>query len=108
MEAMLEPFEGFFDAPALVIKVSKLTGWKTPHVKQVCHQDTDLSVWRDVADQTYLLRYAGALEVQDVLAISCPQRDDLLAKSAALGKSRTQVKPALPDFSTRMQNGISR
>ncbi len=83
IEAMLEPFESLFDAPALVVEVAKLTGRKAFHVKQVRHQDTHLPVWRDVTDQTNLLRPAGAPEVQNILMICCPQRDDLLVKSAA-------------------------
>jgi len=55
IEAMLESFERLIYAPALVVKDAKATDWEMRHIKQIGHQDTCLTVGRDMANQAHRL-----------------------------------------------------
>ncbi len=41
IEAMLQPFEGFLDAPAVMTKIAKQLGWEFAGIQQFSHEHAD-------------------------------------------------------------------
>lgn len=107
VEAVFEAFEGFLDTPALVVEVTILGAWEVVWIEQVGHQHAYLANAGDVPDQAHRLRCRRTFVVGGIAPIGRRQRDDS-SSSLDRRKSRTQAKPALPAFSTRMQKPIPR
>ena len=61
-QTMLDALEGLLDAPALVIERAELRGRIRLGIEQVGHQDADLAVRSDVADQAHGGGGAGQIE----------------------------------------------
>jgi hypothetical protein len=81
--AVLEPLQSLLDAPALVVQITERTSRKTHHIAQVGHQNSDLAIGLNVADQPHGLRLAGTLEVADIATLGAAQRDHLFQEPAA-------------------------
>jgi hypothetical protein len=83
IEAVRSPLESLLDAPALVVQITERTSRETDHIDQVSHQNTHLTIGRNMADQPHGLRLAGTLEVADIAAVGAAQRDHLFQEPAA-------------------------
>lgn len=78
IEAVLETFERFLDAPALVIELAEAVGWKAFVVEQIGHQHAMLAIGQDVTNQAHALRLARALVLQRILLVRRTQHDEAL------------------------------
>lgn len=61
-QAMLDAFERFLDAPALVVERTELRGRVRLGIEQIGHQDADLAIRGDVANQAHSGGGAGQLK----------------------------------------------
>ena len=76
VEALLQPFKGFLDAPALMIQIANQLGGEFGALPQVGHEHADRARGGDMAHETYLDRRGRTAIIADIGIIRGREGDD--------------------------------